>query len=237
MVRRVWSESSPVTACRSHSTRRPESLISGTDVTRSGPSCRGAPPPQCNQLLIRAHVGHVALSNRLRFAGTKSQLSLVAIVRAASELDVIHRCRAPRTERHDVMELQKPPFGAAAPGRAHEGALPSVTSPYRALDLGRDVARMGGSSAVFPGAVRGGELLPGQPSRSAVRARSKIAAGSPSGIWWRRSACASRSFSYVSALAVNCTLYRWGARGATTAGRVGMGAAVADPSNEHGTAA
>jgi hypothetical protein len=68
---------------------------------------------------------------------------LIAVVRAAPKLNVLSCGLTTRAVWHNVVVLQEALFAAAAPRAADECALPVVTEPHRALDLGWDVARPG----------------------------------------------------------------------------------------------
>ena len=70
-------------------------------------------------------------------------LGFVLIVRPAAEPDTgSSGVTAPRDRLH-VIELDPAALLAAVPVLAHERALPAVSRPHGALDVGRDVARPG----------------------------------------------------------------------------------------------
>ena len=152
---------------------------------------------------------------------TEAELSLVAVVGTTSKGDVPNRGLTPGGMGFNVMELQEAPLAAAAAALRHESATPAVSQPDGALDL----AGMWREPRAVRRLCRGCSLAPSfflaSSSRSADNARSKISAGSPSGIWCLKRSCASRSFWRVSALAVKVILYWSGASGATTGRRDG----------------
>ncbi len=128
-------------------------------------------------------------------------LGFVGVVGAASELDVVHRRRPARRVRRHVVKLQEVLLCAAAVV-THEAAAPSVARPDCPPDLGGDVARASRRAWARTRSVAPNFCL-ARSRNSTVRARSRILARSPSGIWWRRSACTPRSFWMVSASTVS----------------------------------
>jgi len=93
---------------------------------------------------------------------TEIEFGLVFVVRAAAELDVVHRGRATRSIGRNMMELEEALVRAAAAVAAHEGAAAAIAEPDRALYLGRDMSRARAGSTALSRAVRSGELLLGE---------------------------------------------------------------------------
>ena len=71
---------------------------------------------------------------------SEDQLGLILVVAPAAKGDVRDGGRSLHRVGLDMMELQERALGTSPAGRGHEGTLPSVTLPDRALDVRRDMA-------------------------------------------------------------------------------------------------
>src|SRR5437867_6871847 len=90
---------------------------------------------------LHSALRHFALlAHELR---SRRTLRSVVVVGPAAQPDPRHRSLAPARHLDNMVELQPRARRAAVPGLAHEGALSTIPLPDRALDLGRDVARIG----------------------------------------------------------------------------------------------
>ena len=155
-----------------------------------------------------------ARAERLRPVGSSASYTLC--VRQRSEMLSI--VSASDAKRMTVMELEEEALGASAAVGRHEGTSSAVSPADGTLNRGRNVARAS-SRLLWRGAASGrGELPPSESSGRSFKARSKIAPGSPSGIFRRRRSWARRSFSCGAAPMVNWTRYRSGASGVKQAG-------------------
>jgi hypothetical protein len=138
--------------------------------------------------------------NRLstRVIHAEPERCLVDVVAAASQLNISARGLSAVRVRHHMVELEKAALGAA-PLPADERTLPVVAPPHLPFDDGRDVtaARSRGPRGRRWARARGQLRLCGLSSRR-VNARSKMGAGSRSGITWRSRSWARRSLSCVS---------------------------------------
>src|SRR5439155_13869069 len=88
-------------------------------------------------------------------------LGLELVMGVAPKSDAGHRRLAAAREFLDMIELEPRAGRAPVPGLAHERALGAVALPDGALDLRRDVTRVGpGSATARPRLGGRGELLP-----------------------------------------------------------------------------
>jgi hypothetical protein len=156
-----------------------------------------------------------SVASESRVEGSKESRRLMVVVAAAGEGEVSNRGLAASRIRHLVVKFQ--PAGLRAPSLvSNERAAPLIARPYLPFYSGGDVARAlfergcvdespAGKAEVL-GCFAAASLVFSRCSRSIVRARSKTAPGSPSGIECRSRSVARRSFSRVPALIVICTL-------------------------------
>src|SRR5260221_6412366 len=138
----------------------------------------------------------VSLTSHRATARTEGQLRLVLVVAPAAKRDVLDGGQSSRRIRQDVMEFQERALRAPVSVSGDEGALVAVTLSDRALDMPRGIPRRDNGCSqlpIRPGTDRTRPRPLGRPSlvlstfsRRSVRARSKMAPGSPFGISRRR---------------------------------------------------
>ena len=92
-------------------------------------------------------------------ASTECPFSHVLIMRAAQELDPLHRSFASARELQLVIELEIPFLFTPMARVAHERASALVTPPHRALDARGDRARAARRPPRGTGLLGGGELV------------------------------------------------------------------------------
>ena len=109
-----------------HSPRRPDRALTRT----AGPERREIPGNS---------VGFWRLAYDGRREATEHELTLVHVVGATPQGDVLDRRRPLMSEGVDVMPLQETPLGASATV-PFESTLPAVALSHRALDVRGDVA-------------------------------------------------------------------------------------------------
>src|SRR5436309_2082886 len=85
-------------------------------------------------------------------------LGVVLVVRPAPQPHALHRGCTPARHRIGVVVLEPSARRAAAAGIARERALSPIALPDRALDVSRDVARVGARARASARAGRGREL-------------------------------------------------------------------------------
>jgi hypothetical protein len=131
----------------------------------------------------------------------------VAVVRPAAQGDLGLPVPVGSRERHAVVEFERIARVAAPAVGRNEGAALVVAGGDCTADRGGDVAsRRACRDPRLARAVVSANFARRASRSSASSARSKMRPRSPSGIWWRSSACASRSLACVSGPAVNWTL-------------------------------
>jgi len=79
-------------------------------------------------------------SIRAGFGGAHRTIPLRMVVRAASQLEVLHRRLAADRVGLSVVQLQERTRVASTARRAREGAATAIANPDRAADAGGDVA-------------------------------------------------------------------------------------------------